>query len=167
MLDRSMTAVSTPALVDCGLISRTLSSLGPTIRDDVPMNGPTPLRAPRIRRAAIPDDAVVVVRGDDLDPGTSREQARSFLRRFPDWGRYGLSAYYARDDAEVDDLAGDQLERFPALAVFELAPLMDAGFELVPTFRTPHVTGGLLWRPRRTPARVGTASPRDRQEPVS
>jgi len=31
----------------------------------------------------------------------------SFLRRFPDWGRYGLSGYYARDDAEVDDLAAD------------------------------------------------------------
>ncbi len=64
----------------------------------------------------------------------------SFLRRFPDWGRYGLSAYYARDDAEVDDLAADQLERFPLLAVFELAALVGAGFELLPTFRTPHVT---------------------------
>jgi hypothetical protein len=104
------------------------------------MTDPVPLRAPRIRRAAIPDDAVLVVRGDDLDPDTSRDQATSFLRRFPDWGRYGLSAYYARDDAEVDDLAGDQLERFSVLAVFELATLVDAGFELVPTFRTPHVT---------------------------
>ncbi len=64
----------------------------------------------------------------------------SFLRRFPDWGRYGLSAYYARDDAEVDDLAADQLERFPVLAVFELTALVGAGFEIVPTFRTPHVT---------------------------
>ena len=92
------------------------------------------------RRAGIPDDAVLVVRGDDLDPGTSRDQAVSFLRRFPDWGRYGLSAYYARDDAEVDDLAADQLERFPVLAVFELTALVEAGFDLVPTFRTPHVT---------------------------
>lgn len=75
------------------------------------MADPTPLRAPRIRRAPIPDDAVLVVRGDDLDPTTSQHQAEAFLRRFPDWGRYGLSAYYARDDAEVADLAADQLER--------------------------------------------------------
>ncbi len=104
------------------------------------MTDPTPLRAPRIRRAGIPDDAVLVVRGDDLEPATSRDQAVSFLRRFPDWERYGLSAYYARDDAEVDDLAADQLERFPVLAVFEMATLVEAGFEVVPTFRTPHVT---------------------------
>lgn len=114
--------------------------LGPLSREDVPMADPTPLRAPRIRRAGIPDDAVLVVRGDDLESGTSRDQAVSFLRRFPDWGRYGLSAYYARDDAEVDDLAADQLERFPVLAVFELTALVEAGFDLVPTFRTPHVT---------------------------
>lgn len=47
---------------------------------------------------------------------------------------------YARDEAEVDDLAGDQLERFPVLAVFERAALANAGFEVVATFRTPHVT---------------------------
>jgi len=81
-----------------------------------------------------------VVRGDDLDPGTSRDQAESFLRRFPDWGRYGISAYFARDEAEVDDLASDQLERFPVIAVFERAVLVKAGFEVVATFRTPHVT---------------------------
>lgn len=109
-------------------------------RDAVPMTDPTPLRAPRIRRAGIPDDAVLVVRGDDLEPGMSRGQAIAFLRRFPDWGRYGLSAYYARGDAEVDDLAADQLERFAVLAVFEMAALVGAGFEVVPTFRTPHVT---------------------------
>jgi hypothetical protein len=98
------------------------------------------LRAPRIRRAAIPEDAVIVVRGDDLDPSTARAQAESFRRRFPDWGRYGLSGYYARDRAEVDDLAADQLERFPALALFEIVRLKAQDFEVVPTFRTPHVT---------------------------
>lgn len=106
----------------------------------MPMADPTPLRAPRIRRAGIPHDALLVVRGDDLEPTTSREQAVSFLRRFPDWGRYGLSAYYARDEDEVEDLAADQLERFPVLAVFELTALVEAGFDVVPTFRTPHVT---------------------------
>jgi hypothetical protein len=101
---------------------------------------PTPLRAPRIRRAPVPDDAVLVVRGDDLDPATGRLQAASFLRRFPDWGRYGLSAYYARNTDEVNDLAADQLERFPVIATFPIAVLTESGFEVVPTFRTPHVT---------------------------
>ncbi len=104
------------------------------------MGDPTPLRAPRIRRAPIPSGGVLVVRGDDLDPGTNRIQAEAFRRRFPDWGRFGLSAYYAGDDREVEDLAADQLERFPLLAVFEIVELEAAGFEVVPTFRAPHVT---------------------------
>ena len=58
---------------------------------------------PRVRRVAIPDDAVLVVRGDDLDPQTARAQAVAFRRRFPDWNRWGLSAFYARSEAEVDD----------------------------------------------------------------
>ena len=71
--------------------------------------------------------------GDDWQP--SRRVPRG--ARLPGrWRSLGQQAYYARDDAEVDDLAGDQLERFSVLAVFELATLVDAGFELVPTFRT-------------------------------
>lgn len=101
---------------------------------------PIPLRGPRIRRAPVPEDAQVVVRGDDLDPEMSRHQAESLLRRFPDWGRYGLSGYYARNEAEVNDLAADQLERFPLLGLFSIGELQDAGFEVVPTFRSPHVT---------------------------
>jgi hypothetical protein len=81
-----------------------------------------------------------VVRGDDLDPEVSRHQADAFRRRFRDWGRYGLSGYYARNDAEVNDLAADQLERFPVLGLFAISELETAGFEVVPTFRTPHVT---------------------------
>ena len=83
---------------------------------------------------------MLVVRGDDLNPQTARTQAVAFRRRFPDWNRWGLSAFYARSDAEVDDLASDQLERFPVLVVFEMSALVEAGFEVVPTFRTPHVT---------------------------
>lgn len=97
-------------------------------------------RLPRIRRAPLPDDAVVVVRGDDLDSATARHQAVAFRRRFPDWGRWGLSAFYARNEAEVEDLGADQLERFPLLACYRVADLRAAGFEVCPTFRTPHVT---------------------------
>lgn len=97
-------------------------------------------KIPRVRRAPLPDDALIVVRGDDLDPTTSRHQASTFRRRFPDWGRWGLSAFYARSDAEIDDLAADQLERFPLLGCYRVAELRAAGFEIWPTFRTPHVT---------------------------
>jgi hypothetical protein len=101
---------------------------------------PIPLRAPRVRRAPIPSDAVFVVRGDARNAVTDRLQAEAFLRRYPDWGRYGLSGYYARDDDEIDDLASDLLDRFPALTVLRAHDLLPAGFEVVPTFRSPHVT---------------------------
>lgn len=82
---------------------------------------------PRVRRAPIPDDAVLVIRGDDLEPGTARAQAVAFRRRFPGWDRWGLSAYYARSDAEIDDLAAEQLERFPELVVLPRAALVSGG----------------------------------------
>ena len=97
-------------------------------------------REPRVRQAPIPDDAVLVVRGDDLNPDTARSQAVAFRQRFPDWGRWGLSGFYARSEAEIEDIAADQLERFPLLVVFETGQLRAAGFDVVPTFRTPHVT---------------------------
>ena len=51
---------------------------------------------PRIRRAAIPDDAHLVVRGvAAIEPEASIRQAVLFRRRFEAWGRYGLSAFYA------------------------------------------------------------------------
>ena len=84
---------------------------------------------PRVRRAPIPADAVLVVRGDDLDPDTAKGQAEAFRRRFPAWHRWGLSAFYARSDDEIDDLASDQLERFSVLAVLAIDQLVDAGFE--------------------------------------
>ena len=104
------------------------------------MADPTPLRGPRIRRAPIPADALLVVRGDDLDLDSSRRQALLFRRRFPDWGRFGVSAFYARGDGEIDDLAANQLERFAVLLIFRITDLTAAGFEVVPTFRSPHVT---------------------------
>jgi hypothetical protein len=85
---------------------------------------------PRVRRAPLPDDAILVIRGDDLDPATSRSQAQAFRRRFSDWGRWGLSAFYARNDAEVDDLGADQLERFSLLGCYRVVDLQKAGFEI-------------------------------------
>ena len=51
-------------------------------------------RIPRIRRAGIPADALLVVRGEDTDdPAVAARQAVQFRRRYPDWGRYGVSAF--------------------------------------------------------------------------
>lgn len=97
-------------------------------------------RVPRIRRASLPSDAVIVVRADDLIVGSSLLQAVDFRRRYPDWGRWGLSGFFARSETDVDDLAADRLERFPVLRLYRPSVLEAAGVEIVPTFRTPHVT---------------------------
>ena len=56
--------------------------------------------APRIRRAAIPSDAHLVVRGvAAIEPAASIRQASLFRRRFEAWGRYGLSADYTDQGA--------------------------------------------------------------------
>lgn len=97
-------------------------------------------RIPRIRQAAIPEDAVVVVRGQPADPKEARDSAEDFRRRFADWGRWGLSAFYARGESEIDDIALARLRRFGLLRVYRRAVLEEHGFEVVPTFRSPHVT---------------------------
>ena len=98
-------------------------------------------RVPRIRREAIPATAqVVLVRGDDVSGVDASHAALEFHRRFSDWGRHGLSAYYATSDAELDILAAGVLERFPVLLVYRYALLVEAGIEVVATFRSPHVT---------------------------
>lgn len=97
-------------------------------------------KIPRIRTEPIPAGAlVVVVRGDDAGADDA-QQATDFLRRFPDWGRYGLSAYYAETPDAIEALAEGQLERFPFLLIYDPALLTAQGVEVVPTFRKPHVT---------------------------
>jgi len=97
--------------------------------------------SPRFRRRGVPAHAkVVIVRGDAGDQEVDRVQAQDFFDRYPGWGRFGLSGYYAEDDAAVDDLAFDLLERFEVLLVYGLESLIEAGFEVAATFRAPHVT---------------------------
>ena len=95
---------------------------------------------PRARLAAVPEAAVLVVRGDALDPAVLRADAARFVRRYPAWGRYGVSAFLASDVAEVDVLCETRLERFATVVVFQRHDLIAAGIEVVPTFRAPHVT---------------------------
>lgn len=96
---------------------------------------------PRLRNRPLPVGArVVVVRGNDTGSDTDRLQAEAFLRRWPDWHRYGLSAYYAEDDDALSDLSADQLERFALLRLYRPGALDAAEIEVVPTFRSPHHT---------------------------
>lgn len=95
---------------------------------------------PRIRRAPMPEDAALVVRGDELKPQLLEHDAQNFRRRFPDWERYGISAFLASSDDEIDILCQTKLVRFPTVVVFRRADLEAAGVEIVGTFRTPHVT---------------------------
>lgn len=56
-----------------------------------------------------------------IEPETSLRQAKLFRRRFEHWGRFGLSAFYARSDDEVLDLGEDRLDAFATLFVYRLA----------------------------------------------
>jgi len=95
-------------------------------------------QSPRIRRQLIPDVAHLVVRGDE-DPEVQERMAKVFLRRYPEWGRYGLSAYHASGDMEVDQLCRIELVRFPFVVVLSRVALEEA-VEVVPTGHRPHVT---------------------------
>jgi len=99
-----------------------------------------PEDVPRIRLAPLPSAAVLVVRGDVLDPDVLRADATRFVKRYPGWGRYGVSGFLANDDAEVDVLCETRLERFATVVVFRVADLVAAGVDVVPTFGAPHVT---------------------------
>lgn len=88
----------------------------------------------------IPAGALVVAVRGDHDRLNDAQQAADFLRRYPDWQRYGLSAYYATSEEAIDRLASSELERFPVLLIYDVAILAAHGIETVPTFRNPHVT---------------------------
>lgn len=51
-----------------------------------------------------------------------------------------MSAFLAADSSEVDALCATRLVRFASVAVFTRASVIEAGLDVVPTFRTPHVT---------------------------
>jgi hypothetical protein len=63
-----------------------------------------------------------------------------FHRRYTAWGKYGVSAFAAHDEAEIDAICETKLERFEEVVVIERSELERSGIEIVPTFRRPHVT---------------------------
>jgi hypothetical protein len=88
----------------------------------------------------VPGDAVLVIRGDELDASLIMEDATRFFERFADWGRFGISAFHAASEDEVDVLCQTRLIRFATVVVFRWKDLVASGVQVVPTFRTPHVT---------------------------
>ena len=90
--------------------------------------------------ASVSPASPFVVRGDVLDPGILRADAMRFFRRYPGWRRYGVSAYAAMDNLEVDAICEAKLERFAAVAVIARDEIERRGILVVPTFRGPHVT---------------------------
>ncbi len=95
---------------------------------------------PRVRLSAVTSAALLVVRGDELSSDILRSDAMRFRRRYPAWGKYGVSAFAAHDEVEVDVICETKLERFEEVVVFERSELERIGIEVVPTFRRPHVT---------------------------
>ncbi|MGH9107639.1 MAG: hypothetical protein ACRDZX_17775 [Acidimicrobiales bacterium] len=93
-----------------------------------------------MRLSAVPGAAVLVVRGDALEPSVLRADALRFMRRYPAWGRYGVSAFFAGDREEVEALCETKLQRFATVVIFRREDLLAAGVDVVPTFRAPHVT---------------------------
>lgn len=97
-------------------------------------------RIPRVRLSSPIREPLLVVRGDVLSSEVLGRDARRFRRRFPDWGRFGVSAFIASDEREIDALCQARLINFGMVTVFGLSDLVAVGVEVVPTFRRPHVT---------------------------
>lgn len=76
----------------------------------------------------------------DIELKIPKLHAMRFRRRYPAWGKYGVSAFAAHDEVEVDVICETKLERFEEVVVFERSELERIGIEVVPTFRRPHVT---------------------------
>jgi hypothetical protein len=68
-----------------------------------------------------------VVRGDELDPTLLAEDASRFRERFSDWARFGISAFYASSENEIDAICQTRLIRFAQVVVLARADLEAAG----------------------------------------
>ncbi|MGH8999785.1 MAG: hypothetical protein ACRDY7_10405 [Acidimicrobiia bacterium] len=91
----------------------------------------------RVRLEQLAEDALVVIRGGDLDPVVLRRDAIAAFRRF---GEYGVSVFAAADRDALDELARHRLVRFEALAIMTAGAIRAIDLEVRPTFRRPHYT---------------------------
>lgn len=95
---------------------------------------------PRVRGAGAVPAGWLLLRGDASDPAIDRGQAVQFRRRYPDWGRWGLSFFGGADPSALRTLRAERLGRYRVVWIVDPRQLVALGFEVVPTFRTPHVT---------------------------
>ena len=51
-----------------------------------------------------------------------------------------MSAFLAADEAEIDALCETKLQQWATVVVFQRTALERSGVQVVPSFRTPHVT---------------------------
>lgn len=88
----------------------------------------------------LPEDAVLVVRGNALDETVLRADVDLVSARYPTWELTGVSGFYARNSLEVAVLCETKLDRFAVVFTFRRADLEAAACGSLPTYRTPHVT---------------------------
>lgn len=84
---------------------------------------------------------VVLVRGGVDTPEKLRAHAEDMARRFVWRGEpaTGVSAFGAPLE-NVHEVLADKLTSYPHYRLVHVAALRHAGFEVLPTFRSPHVT---------------------------
>ena len=100
---------------------------------------------PSVRDEAPPADAVVILRGgpdtaEKLAGHAMRTNAAYCLDGEPVWG---VSVFAALDDvgpASLDALLAHRLVSYRLVHMPTVGALVDAGFDLLPTFRRPHFT---------------------------
>ena len=92
----------------------------------------------RVRNEQLADDALVVVRGGDLDADTIRADA--IAARTLGSASTGSPCSRRRTSAALDGLARDRLAQFDMLVLMTAGAIRRAGLELRPTFRRPHFT---------------------------
>jgi hypothetical protein len=96
-------------------------------------------RIPRIRLRGVHDDSLFVVRGDELDASVLAEDASRFHERFIEWGRFGISAFQATNESEIDVICQTRLVRRAARRAGDAAAAM----------RTPRCPQSVQCRGRR------------------
>ncbi len=100
---------------------------------------------PFVRREPPPDPGVIAVRGGPDSVGKLRSHASRTHRAFaldgrPIWGISVSCALESSGRASLEDLLQRRFSSYGLVHVPRVGALVDAGFELLPTFNWPHYT---------------------------
>jgi len=89
-----------------------------------------------LRDEDVPDDAVVVVRGGEMNSDHVR---RSATDAYDEFGLYAVSVFLVQD-ASVEAVCRDlpELQRYGKVRLSTVGRLRSLGFALIPTFDRPH-----------------------------